>query len=49
MENMRNAGYQTPFSPLEAAVADYVTTYLNKRDSSEAGNHAGNEKVREAQ
>jgi ADP-L-glycero-D-manno-heptose 6-epimerase len=49
MENMRKAGYQTPFSPLEAAVADYVTTYLNKRDSSEAGNHAGNEKVREAQ
>jgi ADP-L-glycero-D-manno-heptose 6-epimerase len=48
MENMRNAGYRTPISSLEAAVADYVTTYLNKHDSSEAGNQAGNEKVREA-
>lgn len=47
MEKMRKAGYQTPFTSLEAAVSDYVTTYLNMRDNSEAGNQAVNQKAGE--
>ncbi len=32
MEKMRKAGYTTPFTSLEDAVFDYVTTYLDKRE-----------------
>ncbi|MGH9617565.1 MAG: ADP-glyceromanno-heptose 6-epimerase [Acidobacteriaceae bacterium] len=31
MEKMQKAGYRTPFTSLEDAVLDYVTTYLDKR------------------
>ncbi len=31
MEKMRQAGYAAPFTSLEAAVADYVTSYLQTR------------------
>jgi ADP-L-glycero-D-manno-heptose 6-epimerase len=32
MERLRRAGYDAPFTPLEAAVADYVTGYLDRDD-----------------
>jgi len=32
MERLRAAGYDTPFQPLEASVADYVKNYLDKTD-----------------
>lgn len=45
MEKMRRAGYAAPFTLLEAAVADYVTSYLQTREpaSTESG---ATEKVR---
>ncbi|MGO8718425.1 MAG: ADP-glyceromanno-heptose 6-epimerase [Acidobacteriaceae bacterium] len=48
MEKMRKAGYQTPFTPLEDAVFDYVTAYLDKRDDSEPGNWAHDPKGQES-
>jgi len=30
--NLRRAGYNTPFTPLEDAVRRYVTTYLDRTD-----------------
>jgi len=32
MERLRAAGYDAPFQPLEASVADYVKNYLDKAD-----------------
>lgn len=32
MEKMRQAGYTTPFTSLEAAVTEYVTSYLQTRE-----------------
>jgi ADP-L-glycero-D-manno-heptose 6-epimerase len=32
MERLKQAGYDTPFRPLEASVEDYVTSYLDKAD-----------------
>jgi ADP-L-glycero-D-manno-heptose 6-epimerase len=32
MERLRAAGYDAPFTPLEAAVEDYVTHYLDRED-----------------
>jgi ADP-L-glycero-D-manno-heptose 6-epimerase len=32
MERLKQAGYDAPFQPLEASVADYVTNYLDKAD-----------------
>jgi ADP-L-glycero-D-manno-heptose 6-epimerase len=32
MERLKQAGYDAPFQPLEASVADYVKNYLNKAD-----------------
>lgn len=40
MEKIRKAGYQAPFTSLEDAVFDYVTTYLDKQGDSEAGGQA---------
>ncbi len=34
MEKLRKAGYTQPFTSLEDAVLDYVTTYLSKRDDA---------------
>ena len=34
MEKLRQAGYTRPFTSLEDAVSDYVTTYLDLRDDS---------------
>jgi ADP-L-glycero-D-manno-heptose 6-epimerase len=45
MEKMRQAGYTAPFTSLEAAVADYVTSYLQKREPASIGDIAA-EKVR---
>jgi ADP-L-glycero-D-manno-heptose 6-epimerase len=32
MERLRAAGYDAPFMPLEKAVEDYVTRYLDRAD-----------------
>ena len=32
MERLRMAGYDAPFTPLEQAVEDYVTRYLDRAD-----------------
>ncbi len=40
MEKMRHAGYSAPFTSLEAAVADYVTSYLQTRPPANAGEAA---------
>jgi ADP-L-glycero-D-manno-heptose 6-epimerase len=32
MERLRAAGYDAPFTPLEVAVEDYVTHYLDRDD-----------------
>ena len=40
MEKMRNAGYKKPFTSLEDAVFDYVTTYLDKQGDPETGSRA---------
>jgi ADP-L-glycero-D-manno-heptose 6-epimerase len=45
MEKMRKAGYMAPFTTLEAAVADYVTSYLQHREPADTENSAA-EKVR---
>jgi len=45
MEKMRQAGYGAPFTSLEAAVADYVTTYLQAREPENTGDNPA-EKVR---
>jgi ADP-L-glycero-D-manno-heptose 6-epimerase len=45
MEKMRKAGYAAPFTSLEDAVADYVTTYLQKREPADTGDNP-TEKVR---
>ena len=45
MEKMQEAGYATPFTSLEAAVADYVTNYLQARETANAAMDA-TEKVR---
>jgi ADP-L-glycero-D-manno-heptose 6-epimerase len=37
MEKMRQAGYTTPFTSLEAAVEDYVTSYLHTRPPATTG------------
>ena len=34
MEKLRQAGYTRPFTSLEDAISDYVTTYLDLRDAS---------------
>jgi ADP-L-glycero-D-manno-heptose 6-epimerase len=45
MEKMRKAGYAAPFTSLEDAVADYVTTYLQMREPADPGDNP-TEKVR---
>jgi len=45
MEKMRKAGYAAPFTSLEDAVADYVTTYLQTREPAGTGDNP-TEKVR---
>jgi ADP-L-glycero-D-manno-heptose 6-epimerase len=47
MERMRKAGYQTPFTSLEAAIDDYVSTYLSKSEPSNTGHSTGNEKAKD--
>ena len=40
MEKMRQAGYAAQFTSLEAAVADYVTSYLQTREPANAEGRA---------
>ena len=45
MEKMRQAGYAAPFTSLEAAVADYVTTYFQMGQPANSEDSA-TEKIR---
>ena len=45
MEKMRKAGYTAPFTSLETAIADYVTSYLQCREPANP-EHGAAEKVR---
>jgi ADP-L-glycero-D-manno-heptose 6-epimerase len=45
MEKMRQAGFTAPFTSLEAAIADYVTGYLQTHEPANTGD-ATTEKVR---
>ena len=45
MEKMRKTGYAAPFTSLEVAVADYVTSYLQTREPANTGDST-TEKVR---
>lgn len=40
MEKMRQAGYTAPFTTLEAAVADYATSYLQMREPANTKDNA---------